>query len=128
MRRRTYTCVALGAAALTGLLAGPLIAVDGGAAVAQGTVTTQGYTIGNGSVSGATASAQPDTAGATADYTVGLTTPSALTKGSSTVTLSAPNGRTTFPAPSTDYFVVDNSSPRAASPWRAPTWGPAATA
>lgn len=116
MKMRNYPRAALGAAALSGLLAAPLVAAGAGIAVAQGTVTTQGYIIGNGSVSGATASAQPDTAGATADYTVGFTTPSALTKGSSTVTLSAPNGQTTFPSSSTDYFVVDNSSPSGSQP------------
>ena len=123
MKRKTYPCAALGAAALTGLLAAPLMAVGAGTAVAQGTVTTQGYTIGNGSVSGATATAEPNTAGATADYTVGFTTPSALAKGSSTLTLSAPNGRTIFPAASTDYFVVDNSSSSASQPVASATLG-----
>ncbi len=90
---------------------------------------TQGYTIGNGSVSGATASAEPDTAGATADYTVGFTTPSALTKGSSTVTLSAPNGRTTFPAAEHRLLRGRQLEPLG-QPARGERrlWGPAATA
>jgi hypothetical protein len=64
-------------------------------------------------VTGATAVPQPDTAGSTANYTVGFTTPSQLVGGSATITLSSPDGAVTFPAAANDYFVVDNSHPSA---------------
>jgi hypothetical protein len=86
----------------TGTMASP--------AVAANIVTTQQYTIGNGSVLDGTAVAQPDTAGATANYTVGFTTPSALSAGSSTITLADATGGTTFPANTADYLVIDNTA------------------
>jgi hypothetical protein len=103
----------LGAAAL-GFL-GIVPDVTGGAppAFGQSVVTTGKYTIGNGTVTGATAVPQPDTAGATANYTVGFTTPSALAGGSDTVTLSSPEGAVTFPSGTDDYFVIDNTHPTA---------------
>jgi hypothetical protein len=91
------------------LAAGAVLAQDGGVATAQSVVNTQKYTIGNGSVTDATAAAQPDTAGATANYTLGFTTPSALSKGSGTITLSDPGASTTFPGAQTDYFIIDNT-------------------
>ena len=77
-------------------------------ASAQDVVTTQGYTIGDGPVTGATAVAQPDAAATTADYTVGFTTPTALGKGA-TVTLSDPKAATVFPAAKADYIIIDNT-------------------
>ncbi len=77
-------------------------------ASAQDVVTTQGYTIGDGPVTGATAVAQPDAAATTADYTVGFTTPAALGKGA-TVTLSDPKAATAFPAAKADYIIIDNT-------------------
>ncbi len=102
--------VAGSVAALSFLAVAPVLA---GAPPAQATtvVTSEQYTIGNGSVTGATAVAQPDTAGTTANYTVGFTTPSALAGGSATVTLASAGNAVTFPATVSDYFVVDNSHP-----------------
>jgi|SRR5579875_66615 len=103
---------AVAGATLLGALA--LAPLTGAApAAAQAIVTTQQYTIGNGSVTGATAVPQPDTAGSTANYTVGFTTPSQLAGGAATITLSSPDGAVTFPAAANDYFVVDNSHPSA---------------
>jgi len=81
-----------------------------GPAAAQNVVTTQQYLIGNGSVSSATAVAQPGTAGAKANYTIGFTTPSALSAGSSTITLADLSQSTTFPGSANDYFIIDNTS------------------
>ena len=99
-----------GVAALGVLAGGPFVLGAAAPAYAQGTVATEQYTVGNGSVQNATASAQPDTAGATANYTVGFTTPSTLTGGSSTVTLSDPAASTVFPGNTDDYFIVDDTS------------------
>ena len=115
MNKRTYRNASVSIAAVTTLLSGVVIGAGGAVAFGQGTVKTQAYTIGNGPVSNATAVAEPDTAGASADYTVGFTSPSALAKGS-TITLSAPNGRTIFPSATTDYFVVDNSHTSGSQP------------
>lgn len=96
--------VALG---MVGALPAALVAAT--PATAQSVVMTQTYTIGNGSVTGATAVPQPDTAGASANYTVGFTTPSALTGGSATITLASANGAITFPSTPASYVVVDDS-------------------
>jgi|GEM_PF-1418027 hypothetical protein len=79
-------------------------------ASAQNVVETEQYTIGNGPVQNATATADPDVAGSTANYTVGFTTPSALVGGQDTVTIASPSGPT-FPSGQNDYFVIDNTSP-----------------
>lgn len=78
-------------------------------ASAQSVVQTEQYTIGNGSVANASATADPDVAGDTANYTVGFTTPSALTGGQDTITIASPSGPT-FPSGQNDYFVIDNTS------------------
>ncbi len=103
-------------AALTILAAGPLVAAGTTVASAQNIVTTQKYVIGTGSVSGASAVAQPDTAGSTANYTIGFTTPSALSGGSATITLSDPTNSTTFPSSTGGYFVIDNTTAAADQP------------
>jgi len=93
------------------LAAGPVVgvvAIGSSTAVAQGVVTTQQYTIGNGPVLDATAAAQPDTAGATANYSVGFKTPLALDATSGSITLSG--SATTFPSAKADYFIVDDTS------------------
>jgi hypothetical protein len=97
----------IGLATLTVLGLSPVMAA--GTAAADSVVTTQTYTIGNGSVANATAVAQPDTAGATANYTIGFTTPSDLAGGSSTITLNDLSGPT-FPSSKNDYFIIDNTS------------------
>ena len=79
------------------------------AAAAQNVVKTQQYTIGNGSVLNATATADPDVAGDTANFTVGFTTPSALAGGQDTVTIASPSGPV-FPSGQNDYFIIDNTS------------------
>ena len=79
------------------------------AAAAQNVVKTQQYTIGNGSVLNATATADPDVAGDTANFTVGFTTPSALAEGQDTVTIASPSGPV-FPSGQNDYFIIDNTS------------------
>ncbi len=81
-----------------------------GPATAQDLVSTQKYVIGTGPVANATAVAQPATAGATANYTIGFTTPSALTGGSSTITLADQPGGTVFPASRDAYFIIDNTN------------------
>jgi Bacterial Ig-like domain (group 3) len=114
MRRgstRTFRAAAT-AVVLSMAMAGAATVSAGSVASAQGVVTTQGYTIGPGPVSGATAVAQPDAAGATADYTVAFTTPMALAKGA-TITLTDPKATTVFPAAKADYIVIDNSRPSA---------------
>lgn len=83
MRRRSsiVTIRAAATAVILSMAMAGAVSVGGAeVASAQDVVTTQGYTIGTGPVAGATAVAQPDAAGATADYTVGFTTPSALEK------------------------------------------------
>jgi hypothetical protein len=80
------------------------------AAAAVSIVGTQDYTIGPGAVLHATAVAQPDTAGATANYTVGFTTPLTLFGGSSTITLSAPPGSVKFPSANNAYVLIDNTN------------------
>ena len=107
-------CAAGGVVALSLFGALPAAAAVAAPATAQAVVTSQKYTIGNGSVTGATAVPQPDTAGATANYTVGFTTPSALAGGSATVTLGPADGSVTFPAAVNSYVVVDNSRPSSA--------------
>ena len=107
MLQRKLVRTTIGLATLTALGLWPVVAA--GTAAADTVVTTQAYTIGNGTVSNATAVAQPDTAGATANYTIGFTTPSDLAGGSSTITLSDPSGPT-FPGSKNDYFIIDNSS------------------
>jgi hypothetical protein len=102
--------VAASATALSLLAAGVVAVLGTGTAVAQNTVTTQKYLIGNGSVTDATAVAQPDTAGATANYTLGFTTPTALSRGSDNVNLSDPDASTTFPGALNDYFIIDNTN------------------
>ncbi|HTW09698.1 MAG TPA: hypothetical protein VME46_19495 [Acidimicrobiales bacterium] len=97
-------------AALATLTAGPFVVGTAATAYAQNTVTTQDYLIGNGPVSDATAVAQPNTAGDTANYTIGFVTPSALSGGTATVTLTDPSNSTIFPSNRTSYFVIDNSS------------------
>jgi hypothetical protein len=85
-------------------------AVSGTAAVsAQNVVKTEQYTIGNGSVLNASATADPNVAGDTANYTIGFTTPSALAGGRDTITIASPSGPT-FPSGQTDYFLIDNTS------------------
>jgi hypothetical protein len=103
--RAAASAVALLLVPLGVVAAGPV-----GQAAAQSLVSTQGYTIGSGPVSDATAVAQPNTAGATADYTIGFTTPLALAKGTGTITLTDPQASTTFPAAQADYIVIDNTS------------------
>jgi hypothetical protein len=110
MRSRSLGAIA-GAALLGALALAPLAGAS--PAAAQAVVLTQHYTIGNGTVTGATAVPQPDTAGSTANYTIGFTTPSELVGGSATIVLLSPNGTVTFPAAANDYFVVDNSHPSA---------------
>jgi len=78
-------------------------------ATAQSVVQTEHYTIGNGSVLNATATADPDVAGGTANLTVGFTTPSALAGGKDTVTIASASGPT-FPSGQNDYFIIDNTS------------------
>ena len=100
------------ACVLSGLIAAlgmPLIVADSGTALAQAVVTTRQYQIGAGSVTGATAAAQPATTGATATYTVKFTTPTALSKGQG-LTITDPTGATTFPTSVSKYSIVDNSS------------------
>ena len=110
MRRgSTRTIRAAATAVILSLSVTGAVAVGGsGVASAQDVVTTQGYTIGDGPVTGATAVAQPDAAATTADYTVGFTTPTALGKGA-TVTLSDPKAATVFPAAKADYIIIDNT-------------------
>jgi len=112
MKIKSLSAVA-SASALGALALVPMAAQGAAPAAAQAIVTTQKYTIGNGSVTGATAVPQPDTAGAKANYTVGFTTPSELAAGSATITLSSPDSAVTFPSAANDYFVVDNSHPSA---------------
>jgi hypothetical protein len=109
--RNKSICAAGGAVALGLFGALPAAVATSPPATAQAVVMTESYTIGNGSVTGATAVPQPDTAGATANYTVGFTTPSALASGSATVTLASADGALTFPATANSYVVVDNSNP-----------------
>lgn len=114
MKVRIATIGAVASAAALGLFGwAPVLAAGSSPAGAQPVVTTENYTIGNGTVTGATASPQPGTAGAVANYTVGFTTPSALAGGSASVTLSSPNNAVTFPAAANAYFVVDSSHPSA---------------
>jgi Bacterial Ig-like domain (group 3) len=108
---RYKTLCAAGSATALSLLAAMPLATGAPGAAAQAVVSTQKYTIGNGLVTGATAVSQPDTAGATANYTVGFTTPSALSGGSATITLASSNGTVAFPGAANAYFVVDNSHP-----------------
>ena len=108
--RTGFIRIAGSATALSLLAAGAVAAQGATEAAAQSVVTTQKYTIGNGSVTDATAVAQPDTAGTAANYTLGFTTPTALARGSDTITLSDPNASTTFPGGQTDYFLIDNTN------------------
>ena len=78
-------------------------------AAAQNAVTTEQYTVGNGSVRNATAIADPDVAGDTANFTVGFTTPTALVGGQDTITIASPSGPT-FPSSQNDYFIIDNTT------------------
>jgi hypothetical protein len=109
-KRAVSAATALSMAAV-GALTGPVLAANSGVASAQTVVMTQKYMIGTGTVSNTTASLQPDTAGGTADYTIGFTTPSALTKGTDNITLADPSGSTVFPGKQADYFVIDNTHP-----------------
>lgn len=122
MRKRSIPTGAMGLA-LSLLAAGSLTAASTPAAAAQNVVTTQSYTVGNGPVVGATAVAQPNTAGATANYAIGFTTPSALAAGSSTLTLSDPTASTTFPGGKTNYFIIDNTKSSSGQPVSAATLG-----
>ena len=81
------------------------------AASASGVVQTQPYLIGTGSVNNVSVEAQPATAGATATYTVGFSTPASLVAGSDTITVNDPAAATTFPSSTSNYFVIDNSRP-----------------
>jgi hypothetical protein len=109
VKRKAVSAVG-GFAALTLLAAGPVMVVASGTAAAQNTAMTQDYTIGTGPVSNVTAVAQPGTAGVTADYTVGFTTPSALTAGTGTVTISDASGSTVFPSAASAYLMIDNTT------------------
>lgn len=111
MKRRPTPARTSATVAILGMLAAvPAVVAQTGAATAQSVVTTQDYTIGNGPVSGPTAVAQPNTAGATSNYTVGFTTPTALSATTGTITLSDPANATIFPAAQNDYFVIDNTA------------------
>lgn len=118
MRKSTRVISAAAALSLVaaGPVIGPVLAGDGAVAAAQSVVKTQSYIIGNGSVTNTTAVAVPDTAGDTANLTVGFTTPSALSAGSDTITLADPSGATVFPGSQADYFVIDNTHPRGDQP------------
>lgn len=65
-------------------------------------------------VSAVTASPSPTTAGATATYTVTFTATTALARGSDTITLTGPTG-TAFSATTTDYQVIDDTTPASAT-------------
>jgi hypothetical protein len=108
MLRRPFG-IATSVAAIA-LLSGAAAVGSATPASAQNVVKTEQYTIGNGPVANATATANPDVAGDTANYTVGFTTPSALVGGQDTITIASPAGPT-FPSGNNDYFVVDNTSP-----------------
>ncbi len=105
-----------GVAAVAALAVGPLVVAASGTASAQAIVTSQSYVIGAGSVSSATVVAQPDTAGATADYTIGFVTPSQLVGGSATVTLSSASNGPVFPGSVADYFILDSTNNSSAQP------------
>lgn len=99
--------------ALCALVTVPVVAEGAGSALAQASVTTQTYEIGNGSVTKATATVNPGTAGSTGAYAVSFITPSALAKGA-TITVTDPTGATSFPSAANDYAVVDRTSSSAA--------------
>jgi hypothetical protein len=86
------------------------VTLGAGAAVAQGVVPTDVYTIAAASAPSPAAIAEHDTAGTSSNYIISFATATALTGGVDTVTLTDPSGSTTFPGSTADYLVVDNSS------------------
>ena len=95
-------------AGLTGLF---VSGVGPPAASASVVVQSQPYLIGTGSVGNVSVSAQPNTAAATATYSIGLSTPLALVAGSDAITVNDPSAGTTFPGAASNYFVIDNTHP-----------------
>ncbi len=96
-------------AAVTLVAALPMVTLGTAPAMAEGAATTQVYTVASVATTGPVVVPQNATTGASSNYTISFTTPTALIGGVGTITLTDPTGSTIFPSSPADYLVADST-------------------